>query len=83
MCIRDSGNPLYVSINDEGVPYAEDVTWKVYVYPMEVYPAKTLGGARGIGELGTSAGLAAGILAVEKVVGKKLGEVPARPWRIC
>ena len=77
------GNPLYISINDEGVPYADDVTWKVYVYPMEVYPAKTLGGARGIGELGTSAGLAAGILAVEKALGRKLREVPARPWEIC
>ncbi len=77
------GNPLYISINDEGVPYPTDVTWNVFVYPMEVYPAKTLGGARGIGELGTSAGLAAGILAIEKAVGKKLREVPARPWALC
>ncbi|MGC9106210.1 MAG: xanthine dehydrogenase family protein molybdopterin-binding subunit [Thermoprotei archaeon] len=79
----ENGNPVYSSINDEGVPYAADVTWRVYVHPLEVYPTSLLGGARGIGEAGTSAGLAAGTLAVEKAIGKRLTEVPVKPWALC
>jgi Aerobic-type carbon monoxide dehydrogenase, large subunit CoxL/CutL homologs len=77
------GNPKYSSISDEGVPSSADVTWRTYVHPMEVYPTNLLGGARGIGEAGTSAGLAAGALAVERALGRRLNELPLDPSALC
>jgi CO/xanthine dehydrogenase Mo-binding subunit len=77
------GNPKYSSISDEGVPSSADVTWRTYAHPMEVYPTSLLGGARGIGEAGTSAGLAAGALAVERALGRRLNELPLDPSTLC
>ncbi|AAK43046.1 xanthine dehydrogenase family protein molybdopterin-binding subunit [Saccharolobus solfataricus] len=77
----ENGNPLFSSIADCGVPTAVEASYKVYVSEVE-YPSATSAKSRGVGEAGTTGGLPAVFLALEKITHRKFNKTPIYPWDI-
>ncbi|QKQ99040.1 xanthine dehydrogenase family protein molybdopterin-binding subunit [Metallosphaera tengchongensis] len=76
----ESGNPVYSSIAESGVPSAVEAVRKVYMETFNT-PSHTLSQARGVGEAGTTGALPAVFIALEKGLGKKLKGTPFLPQR--
>ncbi len=81
------GNPLYFTILDTGFPTAADLPMDIETELVEI-PSDLPGGFRGVGEAGTTGGLAATFIALERALSNltgrkvKLGETPATPTYI-
>ncbi|QGA55402.1 molybdopterin-dependent oxidoreductase [Sulfolobus sp. E5-1-F] len=77
----ENGNPLFSSIADTGVPTAVEASFKVNVDEVE-FPSALPAKSRGVGEAGTTGGLPAVFIALEKVVKRKFNKTPIYPWDI-
>jgi len=69
------GNPSFSSIGDTGVPKSVNFTYRVRLDRVE-HRSSLASGVRGVGEAGTVGALAATFIALEKVLGRKLGRTP-------
>ncbi|BBG26218.1 xanthine dehydrogenase family protein molybdopterin-binding subunit [Sulfuracidifex tepidarius] len=74
----ENGMPLIGSIADEGVPSAVEASYKVIPGVVE-FPSSLPDGARGVGEAGTTGSVAAVVIALEKLLGKKVTKTPIDP----
>ncbi|QXJ34040.1 xanthine dehydrogenase family protein molybdopterin-binding subunit [Saccharolobus shibatae] len=77
----DNGNPLFSSIADAGVPTAVEANYNVKVDEVE-FPSALPAKSRGVGEAGTTGGLPAVFIALEKVTKMKFEKTPIYPWDI-
>ncbi|MEM4115546.1 MAG: xanthine dehydrogenase family protein molybdopterin-binding subunit [Saccharolobus sp.] len=77
----ENGNPLFSSIADTGVPTAVEASYRVNLDTIE-FPSDLPTKSRGIGEAGTTAGLPAVFIALEKVSKRKFRKTPVLPWEI-